>query len=265
MGFRYLLVGDVVGKPGRRAVRELLPQLRGDLQLDLVVVNGENAAGGSGLTESSVEELRRAGADVITSGDHIWKRREVFPVLDRDECLLRPANYPARCLGRGHTVIETMTGVRVGVLNLIGRVFMKPVDCPFVAADRALEALQGRTDIMIVDMHAEATSEKAAMGWYLDGRVTSVHGTHTHIQTADERLLHQGTAYISDLGMTGPYDSVIGRDANAVVRNFVSSMPSHFEVARGNVILCGAVVEADANTGRALSIRRIQERLSEAG
>jgi metallophosphoesterase (TIGR00282 family) len=259
--FRVLAIGDVVGKAGRSALQEILPEFRKKRLIDFCVINGENSAGGSGLTETLVEEILKAGADVITSGDHIFKRKEIIARLDTDPRVLRPANMPGRAAGRGFGLFA-IGDVMVGVVNLLGRTFMPPItNCPFDAAELAVSELRKHTRIIIVDFHAEATSEKVAMGWYLDGRVSLVFGTHTHIQTADERILPAGTAYITDVGMTGPYDSVIGRKKEKILAHLLTGMPTPFDVANGDLRLCGAIVEIDKHTGGALTIERVQERL----
>ena len=254
---KIFLVGDVIGDPGRKALARHLPEVRERHGVDYLVVNVENLAGGFGVTAPTCKEIVDLGADVLTSGNHIWDKRDVFDLIPAEPRLLRPHNYPPGCPGTGLHVGATKDGVRVAVLNLQGRVFMPPIDCPFRAADAALAELGGRADIVVVDLHAEATSEKVAMGWHLDGRVAAVVGTHTHIQTADERVLPGGTAYLTDLGMTGPYDSVIGVDTQAVLGRFVNALPARFETAKGNPRLCGAVVDVDPGTGRARSIVRV--------
>lgn len=258
---KILLIGDIVGNPGREAVRALVPQLRRRHDLDLVVANCENIAGGAGVTPKTAQELFGCGVDFLTSGQHIWRYKEIMPYLNQEPRLIRPANYPPGAPGAGAGVITARDGTKVGVLNLVGRVFLENVDCPFRAAQREVERLRRETPVILVDMHAEATSEKIAMGWYLDGQVSAVVGTHTHIQTADERVLPKGTAYLTDLGMTGPYDSVIGRRVDQILERFLTGIPQKFEVPETNVILCGAIVEVDAKTGRAERIERVQERL----
>lgn len=253
-----LFIADIVGKPGRRAVAGLIPSLIDQYQLQLCIANGENAAGGFGLTEQVVRELCKSGVDVITSGNHLWDRKEILSLLDQDPCLLRPANYPPQVPGCGSAVFRTPGGVPVGVLNLQGRVFIQETDCPFRVADRELETMRELTKVVVVDMHAEATSEKVAMGWYLDGRVSAVIGTHTHVQTADECILPGGTAYITDVGMTGPHDSVIGVKKEAVLERFLTQLPTRFETATGDVRFCGAVIEVDENTGRSKAIHRLK-------
>jgi len=258
MQFRALLVGDVVGKPGRRALAVSLPGLLSDRSIDVVIVNGENVAGGSGITPALFEEFRALGVDVVTMGDHVFRRREIIPLLKESDRILRPANLPPEAAGRGWTVLESQSGFPFAVVNLLGRTFMKPAgDCPFHAADRALAEIGDRAKLIFVDFHAEATSERIAMGWRLDGRATCVYGTHTHVQTADERVLPGGTAYISDLGMTGPHDSILGRKKEKVLSVFVTGMPTHFDVATADARLSGAIVTADTQTGRATAIERL--------
>ncbi len=259
---RILFIGDVFGQPGRRILREALPALVQEYSPDLILANGENAAAGFGITPALTEELLALGIAVLTSGNHIWDKKEILPYLadHADGRLLRPANYPSPSPGHGLYVGRTGSRTAYAVINLQGRVFMPPIDCPFRTADRLLEQIPPQVKIRIVDMHAEATSEKQALGWYLDGRVTAVVGTHTHVPTADETVLPQGTAYVTDLGMTGPYESVIGVDKRAVVEKFLSQIPARFEVAKGDVRLSAALIEADAESGRARSIRRILRR-----
>jgi hypothetical protein len=256
---RILFIGDVFGQPGRRLVKEWLPALVGEYDPDLVLANGENAAGGFGITPPLVEELLDLGIAVLTSGNHVWDKKEIYAYLNEhsDGRLLRPANYPHSVPGHGLYVGKTRSGFGYAVLNLQGRVFMSPIDCPFRTADEQLAKIPPDVKIRIVDMHAEATSEKVSMGWYLDGRVTAVVGTHTHIPTADETILPGGAAYITDLGMTGPYDSVIGIEKQSVIQKFLSQLPARFEVAKGDVRLHAVLIEADPLTGRALSIQRI--------
>lgn len=258
-GMRILFIGNVLGHPGRRIVKELLPALVGEYDPDLVLANAENAAAGFGITPPLVEELLDMGIAVLTSGNHVWDKKEIYAYLNEhsDSRLLRPANYPHSAPGHGLYLGKTRSGFDYAVLNLQGRVFMSPIDCPFRAADEQLAKIPPDIKLRIVDMHAEATSEKVSMGWYLDGRVTAVLGTHTHISTADETILPGGAAYITDLGMTGPYDSVIGMDKQAVLQKFLSQLPARFEVAKGDVRLHAVLIEADPLTGRALSIQRI--------
>ena len=260
---QILFIGDIVGRPGRRAVRELLPGLVKDHGVDLVVANAENAAAGFGVTRDTVDELTECGIHLLTTGNHVWDKREVLGFIDEYSNLLRPANYAEGCPGIGHAVVKTAASIPVAVVNLAGRVFMHPADCPFRAAKGLLGGLRQQTPVIIVDMHAEATSEKQAMGWFLDGEVSAVLGTHTHVQTADETILPRGTAYITDVGMTGPLNSVIGIEKEMIIDRFLTGMPCRFEVARGDVRLQGAVVDVDPQTGRARSIQRVNVKLKE--
>jgi metallophosphoesterase (TIGR00282 family) len=264
MVMKILFIGDIVGKPGRRAVRELLPWIVEERQIDLVIANCENAAAGFGVTSEVVEELYGCHIDVLTSGNHIWDKKEIMDFVEGYETLLRPANYPAEAPGRGSVVMTAPDGVRVGVINLAGRIFMHPLDCPFRTADREIGKMKNKASVIIVDMHAEATSEKIAMGWYLDGRVAAVLGTHTHVQTADERILPGGTGYITDVGMTGPFDSVIGIRKESILQRFHLQIPNKFDVAKGDVRLQGVTVEINPN-GRAAGIERVNVFLKEEG
>lgn len=254
---RLLFVGDVTGKVGRRMACTHLGELREKHAVDVCVINGENAAGGFGINNTHVDELLDAGADVITSGNHIWNRKETADFILREPRLLRPGNYPPRTPGKGVFVLESEKG-RIAVLNLMGRVFMPPIECPFREADDLIRRVGQETKMVMVDFHAEATSEKVAMGWHLDGRVSAVFGTHTHIQTADERVLPKGTAFITDVGMTGPRNSIIGMKTEIVLDKFISGLPRRFEVAGGEGQLNGALVEIAPDTGKALSIERVQ-------
>jgi 2',3'-cyclic-nucleotide 2'-phosphodiesterase len=251
-----LFIGDVVGRPGRRAIAQWLPALRRELDAAFVVANGENSAGGFGITPQTFNELTAAGVDVVTGGNHVWHSREAPALLDAEPRILRPANYPAGAPGRGAGVFSA-GAVRIGVLNLEGRVFMEPLASPFDCAREEVERLRVETRVILVDMHAEATSEKSALAWHLDGRVSAVIGTHTHVQTADERVLPEGTAFITDAGMTGPRDSVIGMSRETVLQRFLTQLPVRFEVAAGPAQLNGVLVEVDPSTGRARAIRRI--------
>lgn len=258
---RILFVGDVVGRPGRKAVAAVLPRLRKQLAADVVVVNAENAAGGHGATPEVLEELRQAGADAFTMGNHTWRKRCIFKMLEEMPNLVRPANYPEGTPGRGAMVVPLPDGRKLGVLNLMGRVYMEPIDCPFQRADRELMLLRDETDLILVDMHAEATSEKMAMGWYLDGRCSAVVGTHTHVQTADEQVLPKGTAYITDVGMCGPSHSIIGTEVEPVLTRFTTCLPQTFNVAKGPKHFCAVLIEVEDGTGKALSIERVCERM----
>jgi hypothetical protein len=252
-----LMVGDVFGESGRSALKKLLPGLRAAHQIDFTVVNVENAAAGFGVTPHQCREFLDLGVDVMTSGNHIWDRKEIVEYIAKENLLLRPANFPAGTPGVGHVTVKAGPH-RVGVLNLMGRVFMNPIDCPFRKADEILAELAKETRVILVDMHAEATSESVAMGWYLDGRVSAVVGTHRHVQTADERVLPQGTAYITDLGLTGPTDGVIGVDRDIILQRFLTQMPVRFEPAQGPAALHGVVITVDPETGRASDIRRLR-------
>jgi len=255
---KLLCVGDVVGSPGRDVLSRLLPSLVSRHAVHCNIVNAENVASGSGLTPNLYEKLIACGVDVMTLGDHVYRRAAIIPVLETSERIVRPANLAPTAPGRLFTICHNSLGHPVAVFSLLGRMYMRqPVDCPFRAADRVLASLPADVKIIVVDMHAEATSEKIALGWHLDGRVSVVFGTHTHVQTADERILPGGTAYITDVGMTGPYDSVLGRDKHQVLKSMITSVTSPYEVAAGDPRLCGILVEVDSQTGRARSIERV--------
>ena len=247
-----LAVGDIIGRPGRQAVNELLPSLRQQYGLDLVIANGENVAGGLGLTSTTAKELLNAGVDVLTSGNHIWAQKEIIPYLDSEMPILRPLNYPPGVPGRGYIV-----NGQTAVVNLIGRTFMSNFDCPFRAMDKLLAELNPKPPVIIVDFHAEATSEKVAMGRYLDGRVSAVLGTHTHVGTIDAQLLPGGTAYVTDIGMTGPIDSIIGDDTEEVIRRFMTIIPHRLSVGKGKTMFSAILVKIDDKSGRGISIERI--------
>ena len=253
---KVLMIGDVVARPGRIAVLDRIQDLREQHAIDLVVMNAENVAGGFSITPSLADELFAAGIDVMTSGNHIFDKREVIPYIERHGRLLRPANYPPGTPGQGLWVGE-VRGVRVAVMNLIGRVFMQPLDDPFRRVDELLDTLDPNVRVRLVDMHAEATSEKYAMGWHLDGRVSAVVGTHTHVQTADERILAGGTAYLTDLGMTGSYAGVIGMNREDVIARFTTAIYKRAEHATGDVRICGALIDIDESTGHAREISRL--------
>ncbi len=257
---RVLLLGDIIGKPGREAVEQMLPVLRAERGIDFVTANGENLAGGMGLTVSTAEALLGVGVDVITSGNHIWDKREIYPYLETSERVLRPLNYGTHDVpGRGWGLYEALDGTPLAVVNLQGRTYMQPIDNPFTEADRLLdEASEPLPPVRLVDFHCEITSEKNALGVYLDGRVSVVVGTHTHVVTGDERILPRGTAYLSDVGMTGPAWSVIGFDPRTVLPRFINALPTRFEVGSGPVVLNACQVDIDPATGRALAIERIQ-------
>jgi metallophosphoesterase (TIGR00282 family) len=260
---RFLFLGDVFGKPGRQAVKHFVPKLIASRGLDLVVANAENSAGGAGVTPESADELLASEVNLLTAGNHIWSKREIVPYLEAPGSrLLRPANYPKGAPGRGSAIAETPDGRKLGVVNIEGRVFMKDLDDPFAVVEAELAKLRAAgARAILVDMHCEATSEKNAMGHYLDGRVSAVLGTHTHIQTADARVLAGGTAYVTDVGMCGPWDSVIGVKKELVLQRFLTQRPVPFEPAKREVYLQGAIVEVDDETGKARSIERVQERL----
>lgn len=264
-GYLHVLaVGDAIGRPGRNAIKKVVPRWRRDGRADFVIANGENIAGGKGITNDTANELFVAGIDVITTGNHVWANKDVFKFIDSSERVLRPANMAVGMdvPGRGFGIFDSGdSGFRIAVVNLQGRVFMEAIDCPFRTATCILQQIREQTSIIFIDFHAEATSEKAAMGWYLDGKVTCVFGTHTHVVTADERLLHNGTAYITDIGMTGAYDSIIGVKPDSVIDRFVRSLPARHEVAEQNVKLSGILVTVDPMTGKAVAIERVLEQL----
>ncbi|MCE5300242.1 MAG: TIGR00282 family metallophosphoesterase [Spirochaetia bacterium] len=256
-----LFVGDVNGKPGREALKAIVPSLVKEKKIDFVIANGENSAAGFGITDSTFTDMLSAGVDAVTLGNHLYDKKEALPMIENDSRLVRPANLPEGNPGRGFsifTINKDSKRINIAVANLTGRIFMAPVDCPFRAADRFIKDIGDNARVIIVDMHAEATSEKIAMGFYLDGRVTAVLGTHTHVMTADERVLEKGTAYISDAGMTGPFDSVIGVKKEIILRKFLTGMPERFEIAEDDVRLNAVLIAADEATGRAASIERIQ-------
>jgi len=257
MPVKILFIGDIIGKPGRQALSRELHRLVDRHTVDIVIANGENAAGGFGLTVEVAKELFSQGIHLLTSGNHIWDKKEQVQQVLSDSRIIRPANYPLGAPGGGSAILTTPGGVKVGVLNLEGRVYMKNLECPFLTADKEIEWLQKETPIIFVDFHAEATSEKSALGWYLDGRVSAVVGTHTHIQTADERILTQGTAYLTDAGMTGSFDSVIGMGKEETIQRFLTQMPSKFEVAKKDIRLNAVVIGVDEQSGKAVSIERI--------
>lgn len=261
MQLNLLCVGDVVGRPGRQILAWALPRLVKAYQIDCVIVNVENAAAGSGLTPALYEKFLRYGAHLLTMGDHVYRRREIASVLEQSSQLVRPANLPPAAVGKEYAIFQTARGARVAVISLLGRMFMRPqADCPFRAIERVLGQLPHEVRVRVVDMHAEATSEKVAMGWHLDGRVSVVFGTHTHVPTGDEAILPQGTAYITDLGMTGPYDSILGRRKDRVLKSLLTGMPGMFEVAEGDPRLSAVVVTVEADSGKALQIERIMVR-----
>ncbi len=258
---KVLLIGDVIGQPGREICEAILPRLKAKYGVDLTIANGENAAGGIGITEPVARELFALGIDVLTMGNHVWDKREIFDFIDREPRIVRPLNYPGHPPGQGSLLYSRPNLGKVGIISLSGRVFMGDLDCPFRSAQAEIRRLREQTPVIIVDFHAEATSEKVAMGWYLDGTVSAVVGTHTHVQTADERILPGGTAYITDLGMTGPMDSVIGVKKELVIEKFLTQMPTRFTVAKGDMVFSAVVVEIDQLTGQAGRIERIMDYL----
>ncbi len=262
---RILFIGDIVGKPGRRIVAQAVNRLREELQLNLVIANAENAADGSGMTPKNFRAIVASGVDCITMGDHIYRRDTIYEVLEdeTEKRIVKPANFPSNAPGRNWTVVEASNGVRVAVFSLLGRTFMRPVDCPYAAADRVLDELPNDVNIRCLDFHAEATSDKQLMGRYLDGRVTAVLGTHTHVTTADEQILPEGTAFQCDLGMTGPHESILGRRIDRITETVTTFRPTKFDVATEDVRLSGAIVDVDETTGRATDIRRLSVHESE--
>ena len=252
-----LFIGDIMGKPGRAAVKHFLPLLKTEYQIDVTLANGENAAAGKGLTKTVADELYDSGIEYITMGNHVWDQKDIFSFIDQEPRIVRPANYPSGAPGRGYGVLHTK-GQKIGILNLSGRIFLTPLDDPFPVATRCINLLKHETPIVLVDFHAEATSEKVAMGWFLDGLVSAVIGTHTHVQTADARLLAKGTAYITDVGMTGPRDSVIGIKKELVINRFLTMLPVKFEAAEGPVQINAVVLDIDEVTGKTRKIESIQ-------
>jgi metallophosphoesterase (TIGR00282 family) len=253
-----LFIADLVGRPGRWAVSQLLPDLKRTHQIDFTIANVENAAGGFGLTKEIAKKIHTYGVDCLTSGNHIWDRKDIYPYLEEDPRILRPANYPPGVPGRGAAVFEAQDGTRVGVLNLQGRIYIKEIDCPFRVADREIERLREETRVLIVDVHAEATSEKIALGWYLDGKVSAVLGSHTHVQTADETILPRGTAYITDAGMSGSHDSVIGFNKEDALARFLLQIPRRFALGESDIRFCGVLLKIDPQTGKATDIQRVK-------
>ena len=254
---KIFFIGDIVGNPGRIAVRELLPDIMQRYAVDIVIANGENAAGGFGITPAIAEELIGLKIDVITSGNHIWDKKEIIDYIKDKKWLLRPANYPEETPGFGWSIIKTNSNIKIGIVNLCGRVFMDNLDCPFRAAREIIKEIEQETPVIVLDMHAETTSEKAAMGWFLDGSISAVIGTHTHVQTADERILPRGTAFITDAGMTGSINSVIGMQKEIVLERFLTQMPRRFEVATKDMVLQGVLVSIASKSGKAEAIERV--------
>lgn len=255
------MVGDIFGKPGRKAVKELIKTYRNQYELDFVIANGENAAGGNGITREIANELYNAQIDFITMGNHTWDKKEIFQFIDTDKKIIRPANYPPGTPGRGWAIVPLSNELKIGIINLSGRVFLPPLDCPFRVGERIVEEISKETHIIIVDFHAEATSEKIAMGWFMDGKVSAVVGTHTHVQTADERILPYGTGYITDVGMTGPHDSILGVKRDIVIQKFLTQLPARFETAQGVAQFNAILLEIDETTGKTMGLKRIQDYL----
>ncbi len=254
-----LFIADIVGKPGYDIVSKYIKNVKNEHHINLTIANGENSAGGKGMTPQIAHSFLDMGIDVITSGNHIWDKRQSIDILEDNPHILRPMNYPLECPGHGSTVFETMQNDRIGIINLQGRSFMYPIDCPFRSADMEIQRMHEEgISIILVDFHAEATAEKMALGWYLDGRINAVIGTHTHVQTADERILPQGTAYITDVGMTGPIHSVIGMDVETAIRRFRTQLPVYYKMADGESMFCGVILSIDKSSGKTKSISRIQ-------
>ncbi|BBO15967.1 metallophosphoesterase [Candidatus Brocadia pituitae] len=258
MKTNVFVIGDIVGKPGRVILKDKLKSFIDKEEIHFCIANGENAAAGAGITAEIATELLSYGIDVITTGDHVWDKKEILPMLETSTDVLRPANYSPLAMGKGYVVKNSKLGNPIGVINLLGRVFMKPIDCPFRVSDEIVKNISRETKIIFVDMHAEATSEKIAMGWYLDGKVSAVLGTHTHVSTADEKILPKGTAFISDLGMTGPHESVLGRKIECVLKAIVTQMPTRFDVAEKDMRINGVKIVVNSKTGNAESIKRIE-------
>ncbi|HOJ09039.1 MAG TPA: TIGR00282 family metallophosphoesterase [Clostridiales bacterium] len=254
---KILFVGDVVGNPGRKTVKMILPEMKRNLSIDYCIANCENAAGGSGITYAVAQELFNSGVDVITLGNHTWSKKEIVNFIDTETRVVRPANYPQELPGKGATVIGNDNKGSIGVLNLLGRVYLDSVDCPFRTAEKEIQYLKNFTKVIVVDMHAEATSEKTALAWYLDGKVSCVLGTHTHVQTADERILPCGTGYITDAGMTGPYEGILGVDREIIVNKFLTYMPAKFELAKGSTQFNAVLLDIDEKNGRTYRIKRV--------
>lgn len=259
---KILFIGDIIGRPGRRIIKTYLNEMTNTEAIDLVIANGENSAGGFGINQEVCQELLTAGVDVITMGNHTWDNKEIYQVLERERRVIRPANYPGGTPGEGYYIATTRKGVLVGVINILGQVFLEPLACPFQTANECVADLKKKTNIILIDFHAEATSEKAALGWYLDGRVSAVLGTHTHITTADERILPKGTGYITDVGMTGPSNSILGIAPDIVIKKFITHLPARFEVAGGPIELNGVILEINEE-GLTTAIKRIRKEIKQ--
>lgn len=252
---RFLIIGDIVGRPGRNILKDQLQYIIQDNKIDFVIANGENASGGNGLTYKNLKELLSYGIDVITMGNHVWDKREIFQYIDKESRIIRPSNYPTPCPGKGYTIIKKKN-VNVGIMNLSGRVFLSPLDSPFKVFEHDYNYLKENADIIILDFHAEATAEKIALGWFVDGKISLIYGTHTHVQTADEKILPQGTGYITDVGMTGPYDSVLGVDKDIILKKFLTQRPVRHEMAKGSIQVNGLIVDIDAESGKCTYLKR---------
>ncbi|MCR1898087.1 TIGR00282 family metallophosphoesterase [Irregularibacter muris] len=252
---KFLIIGDIVGRPGRHVLRDYLPSIIRDNDIEFVIANGENASGGNGLTYKNSQELLSYGIDILTMGNHVWDKREIFDYIDEEDRLVRPSNYPSPCPGKGYTIIDKK-GINIAIMNLSGRVFLPPLDCPFGTFEKDYMQIKEKADIIILDFHAEATAEKVAMGWFTDGRASLVFGTHTHVQTADEKILTQGTGYITDIGMTGPSNSVLGVDKDIIIKKFMTQRPIRFELAEGPVQINAIIAEIDETNGKCTSIKR---------
>ncbi|OWZ83113.1 TIGR00282 family metallophosphoesterase [Natranaerobius trueperi] len=255
---RILMIGDIVGNPGRKCIRDLLPKIKENYNIDFTIANCENLAGGKGINKKVINNIFTYGVDVATSGNHIWDKKEIFDFIDSETRILRPANYPVKTPGRGYHIFE-LNGNNIGIINLSGRVFMSDLDCPFQKASTIIEELRSQCKIILLDFHAEATSEKMALGRYLDGKASAIVGTHTHVQTSDERIFENGTGYITDIGMTGPYESILGVESEPVINNFLTQLPERFEVASGKVQFNGVVIEIEEADGKCKDIERIQD------
>lgn len=256
---RVMMIGDIVGRPGRLIVKEKIKQYKKKYNLDFIIANGENSAGGVGITKSIAEELFNNAVDFITMGNHTWDKKEIFEFIDHEPFLIRPANYPPGTPGKGSSIVRIGNGIKIGIINLSGRTFLPPLDCPFRTGEEIVKQIARETSVIIIDFHAEATSEKIALGWYMDGKVSAVLGTHTHVQTADEKILPNGTGYITDVGMTGPRDSVLGVRTDLVLDKFITQLPVRFEIAGGMAQINAVILDIDETTGKSKRIERIQE------
>lgn len=255
---KFLIIGDIVGRMARNILKTQLTNIIENNEIQFVIANGENASGGNGLTYKNAQELFSYGIDVITMGNHVWDKKEITQYIDEETRLVRPSNYPSPCPGRGYTIINK-NNIKIGIINLSGRVFLNPLDCPFKTFEKDYNHLKTNTDIIILDFHGEATAEKVAMGWFVDGKISLIYGTHTHIQTADEKILTKGTGYITDIGMTGPYYSVLGIDRDIIIEKFITQRPIRFEIASGPIEINGIIVEINEKNGKCLKIERFNQ------